>query len=299
MVTGDRDLHDIDIAKPTADMLVTCIATLLVLGESIRLAEAVSFELSNVTCAEPSHVVEGAGSSVTSYSLTWDGRTLPKDCIVGFNITDSDTFKLCVNIETFSLETCAFHMKYFEGPSLDLKQTINCGSVKRKYCAQSKELYIKFTVSHKTSSRVTITVTANARSDNSVLIAIGCVLSVAAFGAFFVTMYALRRNAHNEGKSCLIWKCLDVCLPVKNLQPSPSVDFTLQTIAMSDAVYPQRPFRVEQPMSEVTADPPPPYELPPPSYEEVHNPKFQGRINIKECAIGEVRTELTYTGSRL
>ncbi|XP_033745285.1 uncharacterized protein LOC117330861 isoform X2 [Pecten maximus] len=282
------------------DMLIGCLATLLVLGENVHLTEAVWLDLTNITCSEPSHVVEDGSSSVTSYSLTWDGRVLPPNCRVGFNLTDIDHFQLCVKVETFSLETCAFHMKYFEGPSMDLKQINNCGTLKKEFCANSKELYIKFTVSQKTSSRVAITVTANSRTDKF-LIAIGCVLSAAAFGAFFVTMYALRRNANNEGKSCIIWKCLDVCLPEKNIQPSPTLDFTLHTISLHHVEYLQNQFPpgVAQPVPQVLSDPPPPYEPPPPSYEEVHNPKFEGRINIQGSAIDDVRTELTFSGMRL
>ncbi|XP_069141984.1 uncharacterized protein [Argopecten irradians] len=280
-------------------MAIWFLATVLVLGETFT--EAAWLELTNVTCAETSHVVEDGSSSVTPYYLTWDGRKLPGNCRVGFNITHLDQFQLCVNVEAFSLETCAFHMQYFDGSSM--KQIINCGTLKKEYCVASNELFIKFTTSQKTSSMVTIKVTAKSRADKSVLIAIGCVLSAAAFGAFFVTMYALRRSANNEGKSCLIWKCLDVCIPEKTVQPSLTLDYTLHTISLPRAGYiNQNQYLVPggtQPLGEVSTDPPPPYEPPPPSYEEVHNPKFEGRINIQECAISDVRTELTFSGMRL
>ncbi|OWF39146.1 uncharacterized protein LOC110465425 isoform X2 [Mizuhopecten yessoensis] len=281
-------------------MLVSCLASLLVLGESLHLTEAVSIDLTNVTCAEPPHVVEDEGASLTSYYLTWDGRTLSKDCRVGFNLTDMDTFQICVNIETFSLEACAFHMQYFEGSASDLKQTVNCDTAKKEYCSQSNELYIKFTVSHQTASRVAITIAPHVRTDKF-LIAIGCVLTVATFCAFFVTMYALRRNARTEGKSCIVWKCLDVCIPEKDLQPSSTLDFSLQTITVPFVDYSQDQGsrREVESISETISDPPPPYEPPPPSYEEVHNPKFEGRINIQNCAIDDVRTELTYSGITL
>ncbi|XP_033746130.1 uncharacterized protein LOC117331502 [Pecten maximus] len=104
----------------------------------------------------------------TSYSIDWDGRTLPKLCRLGFRVPNVNYYQICVSALKYDVTDCDFNMQYFHGLSSQPNRNYTCTAPPVRYCVNStRYFYLHFTAKKKSESKVTIEILAKARQKES------------------------------------------------------------------------------------------------------------------------------------
>ncbi|OWF37768.1 uncharacterized protein LOC110467076 [Mizuhopecten yessoensis] len=151
----------------TSTILRTCITTLIVvLMQCCGVVEGGNrmVSLDNYTCQFAVYDI----SLQTSYSVSWDGRVLPRLCRLGFRVPNVNYYQICVSAAKYDVTDCGFTMQYYHGLSTQPNRNYTCTTPPVRYCVNStRYFYLHFTAKQASLSHVTIDIIAKARQKSS------------------------------------------------------------------------------------------------------------------------------------
>ncbi|XP_069101642.1 uncharacterized protein [Argopecten irradians] len=154
--------------RTNTDVLQTLLVSLaILLLQSCDVTEASDsrvVSLDNNTCQFAVYDI----SIRTSYSVSWDGKVLPKLCRLGFRVPNVNYYQICVSALEYDVTDCGFNMQYFHGLSSQPNRNYTCTAPPVRYCVNStRYFYLHFTAKKASTSQVTVEIVAKARQKAS------------------------------------------------------------------------------------------------------------------------------------